>query len=66
MYTLILSARLQHEGKVIKVSSRHLGGSRLIWVVEAPVTPEEAAKHIFETAINKDIETGQFWFNGEV
>lgn len=66
MYTLILSARLQHEGKAIKVSSVHPG-----WVKtdmggeEAPVTPEEAARHIFETATNKDIETGQFWFNGE-
>ena len=66
MYTLILSARLQHEGRAIKVSSVHPG-----WVKtdmggeEAPVTPEEAAKNIFETATNKDIETGQFWFNGE-
>ncbi len=66
MYTLILSSRLQHEGKAIKVSSVHPG-----WVKtdmggeKAPVTPEEAARHIFETATNKDIETGQFWFNGE-
>lgn len=62
MYMRTLAMRL----KDIKVSSIHPG-----WVKtdmggeDAPMTPEEAALHIFNTATNEDIETGQFWFKGE-
>ena len=63
MYTRTLAMRL-HENS-ITVSSVHPG-----WVktdmggLEADITPEEAAKNIYNLAISEP-ETGQFWFNGE-
>ena len=66
MYTRTLAMRMQHEdSRGIIVSSMHPG-----WVKtdmggdEAPTTPEEAAKHIFDLAISRP-ETGQFWFEGQ-
>ena len=62
MYMRTLAMRLKN----IKVSSIHPGWTRTeMGGEDAPMTPEEAALHIFETATNKDIETGQFWFKGE-
>lgn len=66
MYMRTLAMRLEKEKAGIKVSSVHPG-----WVKtemggeDAPMTPEEAALHIFMTATNESIETGQFWFKGE-
>lgn len=66
MYTLILAGKLKNEGLNIKVSSVHPGWVRTeLGGEEAPMLPEEAAKYIFETATDKNIETGQFWFKGE-
>jgi NAD(P)-dependent dehydrogenase (short-subunit alcohol dehydrogenase family) len=63
MYMRTLSLRLKDK---IKVSSVHPGWVKTDMGGEgAPVTPEEAAKYIFETATKENIETGQFWFNGE-
>ncbi|MBP6858252.1 MAG: SDR family NAD(P)-dependent oxidoreductase [Candidatus Pacebacteria bacterium] len=65
MYTRTLALRLTHEGSTITVSSVHPG-----WVKtdmggeDAPMTPEEAAEHIYTLALSKP-ETGQFWFKGE-
>lgn len=66
MYTRTLAMRLSKEDENgITVSSVHPG-----WVKtemggeEAPMTPEEAAEHIYKLAISKP-ETGQFWFKGE-
>ena len=65
MYTRTLALRLAHEGSSITVSSVHPG-----WVKtdmggdEAPMTPQEAAEHIYTLALSKP-ETGQFWFKGE-
>jgi len=65
MYMRTLAARLHHEGDGIAVSSVHpgwvktdMGGSN------APVSPEEAASHIYDLAVSHP-ETGQFWFNGK-
>jgi NAD(P)-dependent dehydrogenase (short-subunit alcohol dehydrogenase family) len=64
MYMRTLAMRLEHEERNITVSSVHPG-----WVKtemggdEAPMTPEEAAGHIYTLAISKP-ETGQFWFKG--
>ena len=63
MYMRTLAMRMADK---IKVSSYHPG-----WVKsdmggeDAPMTPEEASEHIFSTATDKNIETGQFWFKGE-
>ena len=63
MYTRTLAMRLKKEN--ITVSSVHPG-----WVQtdmggqEADITPEEAAKGVFATAIARP-ETGQFWYKGE-
>lgn len=60
MYTRTLAMRLKKEN--ITVSSVHPG-----WVQtdmggqEAAITPEEAAKGVFATAIARP-ETGQFWY----
>lgn len=65
MYTRTLALRLKSEGMNVIVSSVHPG-----WVktdmggAEAPVTPEEAARDIYELAISEP-ETGQFWYKGE-
>jgi len=65
MYTRTLALRLQNEQTGIVVSSVHPG-----WVKtemggdEAPMTPEEAAEHIFKLAVSCP-ETGEFWFKGE-
>lgn len=65
MYTRTLATRLTHEETGIIVSSVHPG-----WVKtdmggeEAPITPEEAAGHIYTLAISRP-ESGQFWFKGE-
>lgn len=62
MYTRTLALRLKNN---ITVSSVHPG-----WVktsmggMEADITPEEAAKNIYDFAISNP-ETGQFWFNSE-
>jgi NAD(P)-dependent dehydrogenase (short-subunit alcohol dehydrogenase family) len=66
MYMRTLAMRLEKEVAGIKVSSVHPG-----WVKtemggdDAPMTPEGAALHIFTTATNESIETGQFWYKGE-
>ncbi len=63
MFTTYLAFRLK--GK-ITVSSVHPGRVKTdMGAWEGDMTADEAALHIFETAINKDIETGQFWFKGE-
>ncbi len=65
MYMRTLAMRLEHEERHITVSSVHPG-----WVKtdmggdEAPMTPEQAAEHIYTLALSKP-ETGQFWFKGE-
>lgn len=65
MYTRTLAARFINEKVPITVSSVHPG-----WVktdmggLEAEITPEEAAGHIYSLAISQP-ETGQFWFKGE-
>lgn len=65
MYARTLAMNLLHEKRAITVSSVHPG-----WVKtnmggdEADITPEEAAKSIYEFAISQP-ETGQFWFNGK-
>ena len=62
MYARTIAMRL----KDIKVSSVNPG-----WVKtemggeDAPITPVEAAEHIFKIATDANIETGQFWFKGE-
>ncbi len=63
MYTRILAVNLKDRD--ITVSSVHPG-----WVktemggLEADISPEEAAKYIYEFAITRP-ETGGFWFKGE-
>ncbi|MEK7641756.1 MAG: SDR family NAD(P)-dependent oxidoreductase [Patescibacteria group bacterium] len=65
MYTRTLATRMANDAKNLTVSSVHPG-----WVKtdmggdEAPMTPEEAAGHIYELAVSNP-ETGQFWFKGE-
>jgi len=65
MYMRTLAMRLEHEEKNITVSSVHPG-----WVKtemgggEAPMTPDEAARHIYTLALSKP-ETGQFWFKDQ-
>ena len=65
MYTRTLALRLRHENTNITVSSVHPG-----WVKtdmggqDAPMSPEEAAEHIYKLAISHP-ETGQFWYKGE-
>ncbi len=66
MYARTLSARLVHENYSIQVSCIHPG-----WVQtdmggpEATITPEEAAKDIFDFTQNKPKEDGQFWFKNK-
>jgi len=63
MYMRTLVMRLKDK---IKVSSIHPGWVRTdMGGEEAPISPEEAAEYIFNTAVDDDIETGQFWFKGE-
>ncbi len=63
MYTRILAVNLKDRD--ITISSVHPG-----WVktdmggLEADISPEEAAKYIYEFAITRP-ETGGFWFKGE-
>lgn len=63
MYTRILAKKMKE--KEIVVSSVHPG-----WVKtemggpEADISPEEAAKYIYEFALTRP-ETGGFWFKGE-
>ena len=66
MYTRTLAMRLAHEdSRHIIVSAVHPG-----WVKtdmggdEAPISPADAAEHIFQLAISKP-ETGQFWFRNK-
>lgn len=62
MYTRTLALRLKNN---ITVSSVHPGWVKTsIGGTEADITPEEAAKNIYNLAISNP-ETGQFWFNGE-
>lgn len=62
MYTRTLAIQLKNK---VTVSSFHPG-----WVktdmggMDADVTPEEAANHIYDLAVSK-VETGQFWFEGK-
>jgi NAD(P)-dependent dehydrogenase (short-subunit alcohol dehydrogenase family) len=63
MFTTYLAFRLK--GK-ITVSSVHPGRVKTqMGAWEGEMTAEDSAKYIFETAVNKDLETGQFWFKGE-
>ncbi|HEY0010922.1 MAG TPA: SDR family NAD(P)-dependent oxidoreductase [Candidatus Paceibacterota bacterium] len=63
MFTRVLSFQL--EGKGIIVSSVHPGWVRTdMGGDDADLSPEEAAEPIFKLATS-DVETGQFWFNGE-
>lgn len=63
MFTSWLAFKLK--GK-ITVSSIHPGRVKTDmgdW--EGDMDIDEAAEYIYETAIKKDLETGQFWFKGE-
>jgi len=63
MFTTYLAFMLKDK---VKVSSVHPGSVKTemgAWVGD--MSPEEAAEHIYNTAVDKDIETGQFWFKGE-
>lgn len=63
MFTSWLAFKLK--GK-ITVSSVHPGRVKTemgSW--EGDMEIDEAVKYIYETAINNDLETGQFWYKGE-
>ncbi|MEK7583506.1 MAG: SDR family NAD(P)-dependent oxidoreductase [Patescibacteria group bacterium] len=62
MFTRTLSLRLQDR---ITVSSVHPGAVLSgMAAADADMSPEEAARYIYELAISKP-KTGQFWFKGE-
>lgn len=64
MYMRTLAARLTREGSKIIVSAIHPGWVRTeMGGDDAPITPEEAARDIFELA-TKEHPTGGFWFKG--
>jgi NAD(P)-dependent dehydrogenase (short-subunit alcohol dehydrogenase family) len=63
MFTTYLAFILKDR---VKVSSVHPGSVKTemgAWVGD--MSPEEAAEQIYNTAVDKEIETGQFWFKGE-
>lgn len=63
MFTRVLSFQLKDK---IIVSSVHPGGVLTAKAAaDADMTPEEAAKYIYELAISKP-ESGKFWFKGEM
>lgn len=63
MFTTYLAFRLKDK---IIVSSVHPGRVKTqMGKWEGDMTVEESSKYIFETAIDENIETGQFWFKGE-
>lgn len=63
MFTTYLAFRLKDK---IKVSSVHPGRVKTgMGAWEGDMTAEESAEYIYKTAIDENIETGQFWFKGE-
>ncbi len=65
MYMRTLAMRMMSDPRSVTVSSVHPGWVRTdMGGDDAPMTPEEAADHIYKLAISRP-ETGQFWFKGE-
>ncbi len=63
MFTVYLSHLLKDK---VTVSSVHPGRVKTeMGAWEGDMTPDEAAEYIYNTATNKTIESGQFWFKGE-
>ncbi len=63
MFTVWLAFKLKNK---ITVSCVHPGRVRTgMGAWEGDMESEEAAEYIYKTAIDKNIETGQFWFKGE-
>jgi NAD(P)-dependent dehydrogenase (short-subunit alcohol dehydrogenase family) len=63
MFTVWLAFKLKDN---IRVSCVHPGRVRTgMGAWEGDMDPDEAALYIYKTAIDKDIETGQFWYKGE-
>jgi len=63
MFTSWLAFKLKDKIKVSSVHPGRVNTEMAGWAGE--LSMEEAVGHIFDTAINKDLETGQFWFKGE-
>ncbi|HEY4503535.1 MAG TPA: SDR family NAD(P)-dependent oxidoreductase [Candidatus Paceibacterota bacterium] len=63
MFTTYLAFRLKNK---ITVSSIHPGRVKTdMGAWKGDMTTDESAKYIFDTAIDKNIETGQFWYKRE-
>ena len=65
MYTLLLAERLKKSG--ITVSALNPGGCRTDMTSQVGSRdPKEAAQDIYNLATRKDVETGCFWYKGEI
>ncbi len=63
MFTVWLAFKLKDR---IKVSCLHPGRVKTaMGAWEGDMETDEVAEYIYKTAIDKDIETGQFWYKGE-
>lgn len=63
MFTVWLAFKLKDKIKVSCVHPGRVKTSMGGW--EGDMEPEEAAEYIYKTAVDRDIETGQFWYKGE-